>query len=70
MKTPLSPGNVANILKMTLKTVYKLLNAGVIPARKIGGNWYIDQDNFENFLKATPKVQKVVRGSIDRHGLT
>jgi excisionase family DNA binding protein len=68
MKQPFTPSELSTILRMSVKTVYKLLNSGEIPARKLGGNWFIDQGNFEEFIK-TPKTPKEARRPVGRHNL-
>jgi len=65
-----SAQELADKLKMCLKTMYKLLNAGNIPgSRKIGGSWFIDLNIFEaSFQKPTIQV-KPDGGSKSRHNL-
>lgn len=66
----ISAQELAGKLKLTPKTMYKLLNKGDIPgSRKVGGLWYIDLRIFESsFSKPTIKP-KVEAGSKDRHSL-
>ena len=66
----ISAQELAGKLKLTPKTMYKLLNKGDIPgSRKVGGLWYIDLRIFESsFSKPTPKV-KADGDSRNRHNL-
>lgn len=66
----ISSQELAGKLKMSLKTMYKLLNGGQIPgSKKVGGLWYIDLNIFEaSFSKPTIKV-KADGGSMNRHNL-
>jgi excisionase family DNA binding protein len=43
--------DVAKRLRYSERTVKRLLTNGEIPGFKIGGNWRIDPDVFEQFLK-------------------
>lgn len=66
----ISAQELAGKLKMCLKTMYKLLNAGQIPgSKKVGGLWYIDLNIFEtSFSKSSAKpVER--GGSSNRHNL-
>jgi len=65
-----SAQELADKLKMSLKTMYKLLNFGHIPgAKKIGGSWFVDLNIFEaSFSKPTIQV-KPGGESKSRHNL-
>ncbi len=39
MDEVITPSQVAALLKIHVKTVYRLVEAGVIPGNKIGRNW-------------------------------
>jgi excisionase family DNA binding protein len=39
MEEIMTPSEVANLLKVHLKTVYKLAEKGVIPGSRIGRSW-------------------------------
>jgi hypothetical protein len=70
----LSPKDLTEILKASLKWVYLRLNAGDIPGSfRLGGNWYIDRDIFTQTLKQkASKPQTKIRrtdGNQDRHDL-
>ena len=46
----LSPSAVAERLALSRSTVYKLLEAGALPARKVGGQWRTDPDELNRWL--------------------
>lgn len=52
MPARLSVDEVAQILGMTKKGVYKWLNEGVIPGYKIGGSWIVLRDELRDTLAA------------------
>lgn len=67
----LTPGELATVLRICTKSVYKLLNGGEIPgSRKLGGNWVIHQDTFLAGFTKPVKAQKVNSGGFDPHKLT
>lgn len=41
---------VANILKVTRRTIYNYVKAGIIPAAKIGKHWRIKAIDLEKFI--------------------
>lgn len=45
---------VAELLGISRATVYVLLNAGQIPARRIGSRWIIARRRFDDWLNASP----------------
>jgi excisionase family DNA binding protein len=46
----LTPLEVADRLAMSRATVYRLCEAEVIPAKRIGGQWRIDGDELDRWL--------------------
>jgi excisionase family DNA binding protein len=42
---------LCDYLKLSKKTILKLLNSGEIPARKVGGSWRILKSQVDNYLK-------------------
>ena len=42
--------DVAARLNVTRNTVYALIEDGVLPVKRIGGQWRIDPDEFEFWL--------------------
>ncbi len=52
---------VADYLKLTEKTAYRLAAEGKIPGFKVGGSWRFRRSEIENFTKSTaPKSAKGV----------
>ena len=45
------PEEIADMLKITRRTVYSYIRAGKLHAVKIGQYWYISQQNLEAFLQ-------------------
>lgn len=67
-----TPGEVAQILRVATKTIYRMLLTGEIPgAFKFAGSWRIDREIFHAHLKkqATPKVKGQELSKDNRHGL-
>ena len=52
---------VADYLKLTEKTAYRLAAEGKIPGFKVGGSWRFRRDEIENFTKNT--APKSARGA-------
>jgi len=48
----LTPLGVAARLSVSRATVYRLCETGIIPAKRIGGQWRIDGDELERWLAA------------------
>jgi excisionase family DNA binding protein len=44
-------GEVADYLRVTKKTIYRLLRQGKIPATKVGNQWRFAQDSINEWLK-------------------
>ena len=49
---------VANYLRVTKKTIYRLLEAGKIPATKVGRQWRFDKLAIDEWLHKTPTGHK------------
>lgn len=48
---------VADILKVTKRTLYNYIKAGTLKAVKVGKYWRVSEDNLQEFiLKGTPVV--------------
>lgn len=56
----LTPVQVAKLLKLHLKTVYKLAEDGTIPGNRIGRNWRFKRSAIMEHLKAphAPREKK------------
>ena len=53
----LSAAETAQILRVSRATVYRLINAGELPAHRIGGSLRIDRDELRDYIAtaaATP----------------
>lgn len=49
---------VADILKVTKRTLYNYIKAGVLPAVKMGKYWRITEENLQTFVsKDTPVIE-------------
>ena len=50
----ITPSQVAALLKIHIRTVYKLAEAGVIPGNRIGRNWRFSKNNVLELVSRTP----------------
>ncbi len=46
---------VANLLKLSKITIYRLIKTGEIPAYKIGASWRINKKDLELYIEAKKK---------------
>ncbi|MGI9953544.1 helix-turn-helix domain-containing protein [Moorellaceae bacterium AZ2] len=51
MQELLTPQEAAKILKVHLRTVYRFLRSGELPAAKIGDTWRIRPVDLEEFIR-------------------
>jgi excisionase family DNA binding protein len=52
---------VANYLRVTTKTIYRLIEANQIPAKKVGRQWRFDKDSIDVWLsKPAEKIAKIL----------
>jgi len=49
----ITPSQVAALLKIHVKTVYRLTEAGVIPGNKIGRNWRFSKKSILRLVSGT-----------------
>lgn len=49
---------VADYLRVTTKTIYRLLEKDSIPARKVGRQWRFDESSIEVWLRQKPSERK------------
>ena len=49
------PSQVAALLKIHVRTVYRLAEEGVIPGNRIGRNWRFSKKNILELVSRTPK---------------
>ena len=50
----ITPSQVAALLKIHVRTVYRLAEAGVIPGNRIGRNWRFSKNNVLELVSRTP----------------
>ena len=51
--------DVADILKVTKRTLYNYIKAGELPAIKMGKYWRVTQENLQSFVsKDTPVIER------------
>ncbi len=56
----LTVNEVANILRVSNMTVYRLVKSGQIPAIRVGKNYRIKESDVNEYLiKGTQKVEKI-----------
>lgn len=53
MDEVITPSQVAALLKIHVKTVYRLAEAGVIPGNKIGRNWRFSKKSILRLVSGT-----------------
>jgi len=54
MEEIMTPSEVANLLKIHLKTVYKLAEKGVIPGNRIGRSWRFSRTDVLELVSSKP----------------
>lgn len=51
-----SPDDIADMLRITRRTVYTYMKAGKLHAVKIGKYWHISQESLDAFLKGDKQI--------------
>lgn len=61
-------GEVADFLKVTDRTIYRLAAASKIPAFKVGGSWRFSRPDIDAWIKqqSTPGLEGARQGSNDQ----
>lgn len=54
MEEIVTPADVAALLKMHLKTVYKLAEKGVIPGKRVGRSWRFNRSDILELVSRKP----------------
>jgi excisionase family DNA binding protein len=54
---------VAALLRVSSQTLYKMLEAGTIPAVKIGSQWRFDRDQIRDWLKGQAGATPTTNGA-------
>jgi excisionase family DNA binding protein len=52
----LTAGEVADYLRVSLSTIYRLLKSGDLPAFKVGSDWRFNRVHIEKWLKSRTQV--------------
>lgn len=53
-----TPEQVADKLQFTVRTIYRLIHEGKLPASKIGRKYRISEEQLERFMKAQEVGEK------------
>lgn len=56
---------LAEYLKISKSTLYKLAQEGRIPGQKVGKHWRFRKDAIDRWLERTPDIQSARRGKED-----
>ncbi|WP_095085245.1 helix-turn-helix domain-containing protein [Mesorhizobium sophorae] len=76
MSEILTVREVAALLKINVKTAYKLVAKGEIPGFKVGGSWRFDRGKIESWIRrkmerhedgGSTRQSKRTRGNTDRN---
>ncbi len=57
-------GEVADYLKVTERTIYRLAGAKQIPAFKVGGSWRFSKADIDGWIKIQSAIDSVNRDQI------
>ncbi len=60
--TVLTIEELAEYLKVSKSTLYKLVQEGRIPGQKVGKHWRFRKDAIDRWLERTPDIRSVHRG--------
>jgi excisionase family DNA binding protein len=63
MEEIITPADVATLLKMHLKTVYKLAEKGVIPGKRVGRSWRFNRTDILELVCRKPNGNPERQGS-------
>jgi len=58
----LTISEVADLLRITEKTAYRLASAGKIPGFKVGGSWRFDRGQIADWIKHQTAEQRSAEG--------
>jgi len=53
--------DLADYLKISKSTLYKLVREGSIPCQKVGKHWRFHKDAIDSWLKQQPRTKKQAR---------
>ncbi len=54
----LTVNEVADILRVSKLTIWRYIEAGKLPAYKVGRDWRVDESEFEKFLQTRRSVKE------------
>lgn len=54
--------DLADFLKISKSTLYKLVREGSIPCQKVGKHWRFHKDAIDEWLKQKPSTKNQTRG--------
>ena len=57
-KNLLNPHQVAEVLRLDITTVYRLLNQKKLPEYRIGGEWHIEREALKLAMEQTDHIRK------------
>jgi excisionase family DNA binding protein len=52
----LTPPEVLDYLRITTRTLYRLIKAGTVPAVRVGHQWRVRRTDLEEWLRQSPPV--------------
>lgn len=61
----LSLDDLVRILKVSKRTVYRLIVSGQLPAFRMGFQWRVSEKEFENWLKTRPRIKDRRRARLE-----
>jgi len=62
----LTTEEVLDYLQVNLRTIYRLIKAGKIPAVRVGRQWRFSKKDIDNWLTGTRSAAKPAGGTVDR----
>jgi excisionase family DNA binding protein len=55
----MSPAEIANRLRISRRTVYRLVARGALTATRVGGQWRIDGDSLDRYVASQTRTATV-----------
>ncbi len=52
----LTVDEVANLLKLSKITIYRLIKTGEIPAYKVGASWRVNREDLEAYIESRKRM--------------
>ena len=63
----LTPSQAASILKVSGRTLHRMINKGQIPAFKLGGRWRILESRFEEWVQEEASSTRMPQSRKDEY---